>query len=307
MNPPGRGWSRRRTLGTGLGGLAALAVAGAAGLDLIAHGMLPGQQTLAQLDGACSVPAPRLAFTTPGPQESGTFYSRARRRPVGYTIAYPPGHRAGDPLPLIVALHGFAADHTNALAGLTLAQGLAMRPGGRPLPPVAMVAADGGRGYWNPHPGDDPMGMVIRELIPLCRRRGLGTGPRAVATFGISMGGYGAILLAEKYPSLIGAVAAISPAIWASYRQARAVNAGAYSSATAFAAADALSHAGALARTPVRVACGASDPFAPGTRALARVLPAGAVAEVSPGCHSHPFFWSQQPPSLEVLARHLTG
>jgi S-formylglutathione hydrolase FrmB len=30
------------------------------------------------------------------------------------------------------------------------------------------------------------------------------------------MGGYGALLLAEKYPHLITAVAAISPAIWRS-------------------------------------------------------------------------------------------
>jgi hypothetical protein len=39
---------------------------------------------------------------------------------------------------------------------------------------MAMVAPDGGLGYWNPHPGDDPMGMVIDELIPMCQRLGLG-------------------------------------------------------------------------------------------------------------------------------------
>ena len=41
------------------------------------------------------------------------------------------------------------------------------------------------------------------------------------------MGGYGALLLAEKYPGLISAVAAIGPAVWTSYGQARAVNPGA--------------------------------------------------------------------------------
>lgn len=192
------------------------------------------------------------------------------------------------------------------LVGLSQAQALALRVNGRPLPPVAMAAADGGRGYWNPHPGDDPMAMVIDEFIPLCQRAGLGRGQRKIATFGISMGGYGAILLAEKFPALIGAVAAIGPAVWTSYQQARAVNPGAYASAQAFAAADAVTHAPALAAVAVRVACGLSDPFCPGVRALASALPRGAVVDISRGCHSYPFFSSQEPASLEFLARHLT-
>ena len=38
---------------------------------------------------------------------------------------------------------------------------------------------------------------------------------------GISMGGYGAIVVAERYPALVRAVAAISPAIWTTYAEAR--------------------------------------------------------------------------------------
>ena len=260
----GGGWTRRRVLGASLGGAVGLAAAGAGALELVARGVLPGQQVLNRLDGACSVPDPPLAFATPGPSVSGSFYSRARRQPVGYTIAYPPGHQVGSDLPLIIALHPFGAGHERVLTGMTLAQALALRVAGRggraePLPPMAMAAADGGRSYWNPHPGDDPMAMVIDEFIPMCQRMGLGRGHRAVATMGISMGGYGAILLAEKYPTLIRAVAAIGPAIWTSYPQARAVNAGAYASAAAFARADVVTHAPALAGVAVRVACGLSD------------------------------------------------
>ncbi len=68
------------------------------------------------------------------------------------------------------------------------------------------------------------MGMVIDELIPFCQRLGLGLPPHRIGTMGISMGGYGAILLAEKFPRLISAVAAIGPAVWTSYQQAQAVN-----------------------------------------------------------------------------------
>jgi len=159
----------------------------------------------------------------------------------------------------------------------------------------------------DPYPGDDPMGMVIDELIPMCQRRGLGRPPHRIAAMGISMGGYGALLLAEKYPALISAVAAISPAIWTSYAQARSVNPDAYAGSAAFAAADAVTHATALAGKPVRVASGDSDPFHPGVVALARALPTGAIVEFSGGCHTSPFFVSQEPPSLAFLSRHLSA
>jgi S-formylglutathione hydrolase FrmB len=204
-------------------------------------------------------------------------------------------------------LHGYGADHTNALVGMSPAQALALKVDGRPLAPMAMVTVDGGDGYWNPHPGENPMAMVTGELIPRCRRLGLGRPPQRIGTMGISMGGYGALLLAEKHPHLIAAVAAISPAIWTSYAQAREANAGAYASAAAFAANDAITHAAALAHLPVRVASGYDDPFSPGVHALARALLARAVVDFGKGCHTSPFFAKQQPPSLAFLARHLVS
>jgi pimeloyl-ACP methyl ester carboxylesterase len=301
----GAGWTRRRVLTLGLAPAAAFVAAGVTGLELVSRGILPGKAMLDTLDGACSVPGPALEFSPPGPSSSRTFYSAARGRTVGYTIAYPPEHRAGDELPLVIMLHGYGGNHADALVGMSPAQAVALQVGGRPLAPMALVTVDGGNGYWNPHPGDDPMTMVIGELIPLCQRLGLGRPPRRIAMMGISMGGYGALLLAEKYPHLIAAAAAISPAIWTSYAQAQGASAGAYASAAAFAANDAVTHASALAHVPVRVAAGYDDPFYPGVQALARVLPAGAVVDLAKGCHTGAFFAEQQPPSLAFLARHL--
>jgi pimeloyl-ACP methyl ester carboxylesterase len=122
---------------------------------------------------------------------------------------------------------------------------------------------------------------------------------------GISMGGYGALLIAERYPRLIAAVAAISPAIWTTYDQAHAANAGAFASPAAFAADDAITHAPELAGRPVRVASGDDDPFHPGVEALARALPSGAVVEFAPGCHTGSFFASQEPAALAFLGTHL--
>jgi S-formylglutathione hydrolase FrmB len=281
-----------------------LIAGGAVAEQLVQHGVLPGQHELQVLEGDCSVAQPELHFAQLGPSDSGQFYSHARRRAVGYTIAYPPGHRRGDRLPLVVMLHGFGGDHNSGVGGLTPAQALALRTEPRLLP-MAMVTVDGGGGYWNPHPLDDPTGMVVHELIPLCRQRGLGAPPHPIGVMGISMGGYGALLFAEKYPRFFRAVAAISPAIWTSYSQAQGVNRGAYASAADFASDDVVSHAQALAGIPVRVASGEEDPFHPGVVALAAALPRGAVVEFSQGCHTNPFFLAQTQPSVSFLSRHL--
>ena len=296
--------SRRRLLWGGAAGAVGLIGLGAA-YELIQHGDLPGKQALDQLDGACSVPSPELRYRPLGPSHSSSFFSKFRQREVGYTVAYPPGHRPLDALPLIVMLHGYGANHTNALSGMSPAQAVALAVDGRPLGPMAMVTVDGGGGYWNPHPGDDPLGMVIHELIPLCQKVGLGMTPHGIGAMGISMGGYGALLLAEKYPSSISAVAAISPAIWTTYEQARAANAGAFASAASFKQNDVVRHAGALRGTKVRVASGKADPFHPGVETLARVLPAGSTVDFSNGCHTGPFFVAQEPLSLSFLSNAL--
>ncbi len=297
--------SRRQLLAWGFGATATVVAGGVTAVEFVSHGVVPGHQALLQLEGDCDVVGPVPTFSAPGLQLSGSFYSQARRRTVGYTLAYPPGHGPGSVLPLVVALHGYGGNHTGVLAGMSPARALALRVGGRPLPPMALVAADGGGGYWHAHPGDDPMGMVVNELIPLCQDRGLGRRPQPIGIMGISMGGYGALLMAEKHPRLFSAVAAISPAVWTTYSEARSANPGAYVSAADFAANDAVTHAAVLTGTPVRVASGLSDPFHPGVVALARALPPGAVVDFSVGCHTGPFFLSQEPPSLAFLARHL--
>src|ERR1700759_514031 len=172
-------WSRRRFLA---GGVLGLLGAAAVGVELVDHGVLPGKSELDRLTGACSVSEPALTFAPSGPSRSGTFYPRARNRPVGYTIASPPGHARGSELPLVSYLHAFGGSHRSPLGGVSPAPAVAARQGSRRRPPEAAVAVAGGGVYWNPHPGDDPMAMVVNEVIPRCQRLGLGRRPGGIAT-----------------------------------------------------------------------------------------------------------------------------
>lgn len=297
------GMTRRGAIAAGLGTILG---AGAVGIELVSRGVLPGRATLDQLDGACSVPRPPLRIVTPlGPSRSGGFFSRARRRRIGYTIAYPPGHRVGDRLPVALVLHGFAGNHASGLGGVSLTLALAALPAGSERAPIALAAADGGGGYWNPHPGDDPLAMLTDELLPMCRALGLGRGAAHTGVIGTSMGGFGALLLAERRPEIVSASAAISPAIWTTYDQARTANPGAFASAADFARDDVITHARALGHTPTRIASGSDDPFAPGVRVLARRVPASVRLIVTGGCHDTAFFASQTPASLAFLAAHI--
>jgi hypothetical protein len=83
---------------------------------------------------------------------------------------------------------------------------------------MALVTVDGGGGYWHPHPGDDPLGMVLYELIPDDAR------PRTRTTTAPDWV-HGKFLWAATerscspniFPAFFRAAAAISPAIFQSW------------------------------------------------------------------------------------------
>jgi hypothetical protein len=157
--------TRRRLLAAGAGG-AVIAAAGV--VELVNTGTLPGKSLLDRLDGACSVPAPSETYDASGPTVTGSFVSRARNRTVGYTIAYPPKHRPGSRLPLVLYLYGDGGNQASTLGSIAPARALAGRVRSGALPPMAIGVADGGSTlYWNGHPGDDPMRMLTDEFLPL--------------------------------------------------------------------------------------------------------------------------------------------
>jgi S-formylglutathione hydrolase FrmB len=243
---------------------------------------------------AYALGAPALATAAPT-YSNGIFISAARGNvPTQWAIARPPGQTA--PLRPIIALHGKGQSAAAVMAGgveQALAQAVAAG-----LPPVAVVAVDGGGSYWHKRAsGEDAGAMVLDELIPMLGTQEIDTS--RVAFLGWSMGGYGALLLGSRLgPARTAAICAVSPALWTS--------AGAAAPYAFDGAEDYEAHSvwgrPELNSIPIRIDCGDGDPFAEATRQYIAQLPNPPAGGFSPGGHDGAYWSSQLPAELAWIA-----
>lgn len=280
--------SRRRALGLLAGG----AVVIAAGAGVAWHELRPDPG-----------PGPDASPTTsPGSLTSGTLASRACGREVAWQLALPPGTTEGASLPVALVLHGRGGDATDAFGKLHL-DGFLAEVVAAGAPPFALASVDGGdHSYWHRRAsGEDPQTMLLEEYLPLLAERGLRTD--RFGAFGWSMGGYGALLLAQTTgPERVAAVAASSPALWS---RARDTADGAFDDAADFSAHDVVGHAARLAGVPVRLACGDDDPFAPATHAFTPHVPDLAGTDFGPGAHTQGYWRATAAGQLHFLGAAL--
>ena len=210
--------------------------------------------------------------------------SPARGREVDFYTAVPDGHGDGRGLQVCLILHG-GSKRPAGFPGLGLGRFLtdAVRRG---VPPFVLAGATGDRLAWQPHDGDDPQRMVRHEIPSWCAARGFDT--TRLAAWGWSMGGSGALLLAETFPGLVRAVAAFSPAV---------------------APGDAVfGGAGRLAGTPVGLWCGTDDSLYPHVRELQQALPAApAAGGYEPGRHNFGYWGGRIPDAFAFLGTWLGG
>jgi hypothetical protein len=149
-------------------GLAAIAFA-ATGYELVQDGALPGKYTLARLDGACgSAPPPPTG--RPPTRHAVTFESAYRHAAVQMVTLVPPDATARSDLGVALALHGAG----NTAAGLADQVATAMTAA--KIATFAVVCPDGGDTYWHKRAdGDDPIGMILHEVLPGAAAAGLAT------------------------------------------------------------------------------------------------------------------------------------
>lgn len=295
--------SRRTVLGLGVS-----AVGGAVGayaFDMLFQARESAAAPMAQTGTNVPLAPARPLDPAPSGQvaptmTTGSFVSAARGGvSTNWAIARPPGQTK--PLRPIIALHGKGNDAATVMAG-GVEQGVAQAVNAG-LPPFAVVAVDGGGGYWHKRAsGEDAGAMVLNELMPILDAQGLDTS--RVGFLGWSMGGYGALLLGGRLGAgRTAAICAVSPALWTSPGAAAP---GAFDGPEDY-AANSVWGMPALASIPIRIDCGDSDQFYAATKQFIAQLPNPPAGGFSPGGHNGGFWSSQLPAELTWMAPLLTA
>ena len=178
----------------------------------------------------------------------------------------------------VIALHGKGRDAAEVMAEAAWSRAWPRRFA-RASPPFAVVAVDGGDGYWHKRAsGEDSGAMVLDELIPMLSDQGLDTS--RVGFLGWSMGGYGALLLGARLgPARTAAICAVSPALWTS---SGATAPGAFDGADDY-AANSVWGLPALGSIPIRIDCGNERSVLRGDQAVHRPAAHPARGRLLPG------------------------
>jgi putative esterase len=220
-----------------------------------------------------------------------------------WSVALP---RTGDTagLPLILALPGAEGsaqdfDTTIGLPGFATAAGLRA---------CFVSVGNVDSSYYHPRAdGTNVLGFVLDELLPMVETTyGVGGRRSNRAAYGLSMGGYGALLIAQRNPELICAAAAASPAVYPTYHDAVTGHPATFDSPADWQRWGVWEDAASIGRVPVRIDCGDADPFAATARALLQRIPR-ATGAISSGCHADSFWRRTAEVQLRFLADRFAG
>jgi poly(3-hydroxybutyrate) depolymerase len=251
-----------------------IVLSGAAGLVAAAAAAVGGSRLFGE-------PSPVVPDAALGDERLEQRHSAARGRTVDFYTCVPAGHGDGRGLPVCLVLHGGSKTARDFPAlGLGRHLTAAVERGAAPF---VLAGATGDRLAWRPAPGgDDPQRMVHEEVPQWCAGRDFDAS--RVAVWGWSMGGAGALLLAEAFPGFARGVAAFSPAV---------------------APGDAVfSGADRLRGTPIGLWCGRDDPLYRDVRALHQRLPEEPVVGGYTGGRHNFGYWSTLIPAAFAFVAH---
>jgi enterochelin esterase-like enzyme len=288
--------TRRRVL---VGGAATIAAAGA---GAIATGLVAPRVVINRVLRNCGETG-RIPPRSASVLVDGELTSRHVEDPAGWTLAWPPSLRPGQPAAVCVCLHSRGGNHRNATDSIHLHDFIA-EAATAGVAPFAIASIDGGDRYWHSRTdGNDPLALVLEDFLPfLASHHGLGGNERSTAVAGWSMGGYGALLAAETAPERFVAVVAAGPAIT---RTRGGVPGDAFDGDADFAAHDVFARANRLRTLSVRIDCGSEDPFSDAARGFARSLESPPVTDFSKGCHDSNYWRRVAPDQVRFLSAAL--
>lgn len=237
-----------------------------------------------------------------------TVKSAALRGRADVTLFVPPAARGVRDLPILTLLHGVYGSHwawaLKGRAHLTVERLIAQGK----LPPLALLMpSDGlsgdGSGYVS-QAGRDAERWIIEEIPALARQLLEGCTERSpLLLAGLSMGGFGALRLAGKYPRRLAAAAALSAVTEAAQLESfMEESTEGWSPLAADRSALAALTGSSGPVPPLRIDCGTEDPLLDANRALHRALDAAGVRHLyaeRPGGHDWPY-WAR---TLEDVLR----
>ncbi|MCB5272857.1 hypothetical protein BJG92_00367 [Arthrobacter sp. SO5] len=297
---------RRRMLELGAGLLGAAAIAACAPPAGQPEAALSGRQTGPPNGVLTGQPTPATVpvSTAPGVDvRKGSFVSAFRPdTATGWSLAAPVIAGAGQQeMPVVVFLHGTGSDNRFLFEDLGI-QAILQRylaDGGTPF---AIASVDGGDGWWHARAdGTDTQSMLVAEFVPLLAGLGFDTGQ--LGLLGLSMGGFGVLLLASqgKLPGL-KAVAAMSPAVFSEYGDGLE---DAFDSPEDFQANDVFALRPQLETLPKRIDCGTEDALLPYVQEYVSRLPGHVEGGFQPGGHESVYWRLILPSILSFLGRQL--
>ncbi|HVG16110.1 MAG TPA: alpha/beta hydrolase family protein [Chitinophagaceae bacterium] len=150
--------------------------------------------------------------------EQKSIKSTNLNHPVNYSVYLPPDYAASErTYPIVYLLHGYTGDNTdwvqfgevNRYADKAIAEGT--------IPPMIIVMPDADSSWYiNAYDGKESYeDFFIKEFIPFIEKTyRVKSQKRYRGVAGLSMGGYGTLMYALKYPQLFVAAAPLSAAVW---------------------------------------------------------------------------------------------
>lgn len=253
--------------------------------------------------------------------ETVAFESKLVGVKLPYIVVTPPGYEADNQrrYAVVYLLHGLGGNPRNWI-DFNLEAHAARHN-------FIIISIDGRNGFYTDSatkPNDKFESYIVQELMPDVEKRYRTSGQRAIA--GLSMGGYGAIKFALKYPDKFAVAASMSGAVASASWQKpedldnrfRGLLAG------IFGLADTKTHQdndlfrvvnttsiNQLARLPfLYLDCGTSDFLFEANRRFANLLTEKKIAHEYrqlPGAHTPAYWRKQLPEVLDVIAREMNG
>jgi putative tributyrin esterase len=273
---------------------------------------------LTPLASAPAQTAPAASKASPATRmEEHTFQSKALAREMPYRVVLPAGYDTSERrYPVLYLLHGWHGNDTNWTMLTNLIQDA------EPYPMIIVTPEGENSWYVNSAttPADRFEDYIATDLIAEVEHhyRAIASSHRR-AIAGLSMGGYGALLLSLKHPDTFAVVGSLSGAfdgpigiesVMPSLKVSTDAAYGAPGSHTrsdndVFPRIDA---AGVESLPYLFIACGSQDPLLPASRRVAASLSAKKVAyeyHEYPDAHTWAFWDASLPALLRVVAQRI--